>query len=298
MAFDPGEHMLYVSRRQDARIDTLSLDAVGFLQREGELTTPSGACYISTDHTGRFLLSAYYADGAVAVHRISQDGVARGPLLCWLDTGVGAHSIETDATNRFAFSCNIADAAGSNAVQQFLFDAHSGLLTPNAPPRVIGENGCGPRHFCFHPRSPLLYVSNEQGGSVTVYRLDPAVGTLVRWHTVSTLPPGFAGENTCSQIRITADGTSLFVPNRGHDSIANFALDPDTGELSLREIVPTEPVPRACQLDPTGRLLLVAGQESGRIAAYRIEPADGRLTALAVSEAGDSPMWILFLQRK
>ena len=298
MAFDPGERMLYVSRRQDARISTLTVDPDGGLSAVGEVPTESGACYVATDRSGRFLMSAYYADGAVAVHRIGDDGIAGGAPVCRLDTGAGAHSIETDATNRYAFSCNIAEPVGSNAVHQFLFDERSGVLRPNTPPRLIGENGCGPRHFCFHPRLPLLYVSNEQGGSVTAYRLDPGAGTLTRWHTVSTLPPDFDGENACAQIRITPDGTSLFAPNRGHDSIANFALDPDTGALSLRETVPTEPTPRACQLDPTGRLLLAAGQDSGRIAAYRIEPGDGRLTALAVSEVGDSPMWILFGQRE
>ena len=294
MAFDPAERRVYVSRRRDARISTLTVEPDGSLTPVGELQTPSGACYVSTDRTGRFLLSAYYADGAVAVHAIGDDGVAAGPPLCQHDTGAGAHILETDRTNRWAFSCTIAEPVGSNAVHQFLFDERTGTLRPNTPPRLIGENGCGPRHFCFHPRLPLVYVSNEQGGSVTAYRLDTGGGTLTRWHTVSTLPSGYAGENTCSQIRITPDGTGLFAPNRGHDSIANFALDARTGALALREVVPTEPVPRACQLDPAGRLLLAAGQDSGRIAAYRIEPSDGRLTPLAVSEVGESPMWILF----
>ena len=298
MAFDPGERLMYVSRRRDSRISTLTIEPDGSLTPAGELATPGGACYVSTDRTGRFLLSAYYADGAVAVHAIGGDGVAAGPPLCLLDTGAGAHILETDPTNRWAFSCTIAEPVGSNAVHQFLFDERTGTLRPNTPPRLIGENGCGPRHFCFHPRLPLVYVSNEQGGSVTAYRLDTGDGTLTRWHTVSTLPPGYQGENSCSQIRITPDGCCLFAPNRGHDSIANFALHPASGALSLREIVPTEPVPRACQLDPAGRLLLAAGQDSGRIAAYRIEPADGRLTPLAVSEVGDSPLWILFRSDK
>ena len=294
MAFDPHQRFVYVSRRRDARISTMTVEADGSLTPVGELQTQSDACYVSTDRTGRFLLSAYYAEGAVAVHAIGGDGVAAGAPICRLDAGTGAHILETDRTNRFAFACTIAKPVGSNAVHQFLFDERTGTLRPNTPPRLTGENGCGPRHFCFHPRLPLMYVSNEQGGSVTAYRLDPAAGTLTRWHTVSTLPPGYEGENTCSQIRITPDGTGLFAPNRGHDSIANFALDAETGALSLREIVPTEPVPRACQLDQAGRLLLAAGQESGRIAAYRIEPAHGRLTPLAVSEVGGSPMWILF----
>ena len=191
MAFDPAERRVYVSRRRDARISTLTVEPDGSLTPVGELQTPSGACYVSTDRTGRFLLSAYYADGAVAVHAIGDDGVAAGPPLCQHDTGAGAHILETDRTNRWAFSCTIAEPVGSNAVHQFLFDERTGSLRPNTPPRLIGENGCGPRHFCFHPRLPLVYVSNEQGGSVTAYRLDTGTGTLTRWHTVSTLPSGY-----------------------------------------------------------------------------------------------------------
>lgn len=294
MTFSPREQMLYVSCRRDTRVSTLRIDIAGDLIPAGELTTSSGACYVATDRTGNYLLSAYYADGKITVHRIGDNGIACGPLVCQLDTGVGAHSIETDVSNRYAFSCNIAESAGSNAVHQFLFDESSGFLIPNTPPRLIGENGCGPRHFCFHPRLPLLYVSNEQGCSVSVYRINSSGGTLTRWHTVSTLPSGFDGENSCSQIRITPDGKNLFAPNRGHDSIANFMLNPMNGALSLIEIVPTEPVPRACQLDPDGRLLLVAGITSGRIAVYRIERGDGTLKALGVYEVGEIPMWILF----
>lgn len=296
MAFDPCQRFLYVSRRRDERVSTLAVGLDGTLTPVGDFSTPSEACYLSTDRTGRFLLSAYYADGSVAVHGIRKDGVAVGPPICMRQVGVGAHVLDTDRTNRWAFSCTIATPVGSNAVHQFVFDDHTGQIGLNTPSRLIGENGCGPRHLCFHPWLPLMYVSNEQGGSVTAYDLDSVNGVLTRGQTVSTLPSDYQGENTCAQIRVTPDGTSLFVTNRGHDSIANFALDPKSGTLSLREILPTEQVPRACQIDPSGRLLLVAGQESGRIAAYRIESSDGKLAPLAVSEVGDSPMWILFVR--
>lgn len=244
MAFSPREQMLYVSCRRDTRVNTLRIDSAGDLSLAGELTTSSGACYVATDRTGYYLLLAYYADGKITVHRIGDNGIACGPLVCQLDTGVGAH-------------------------------------------------GCGPRH-CFHPRLPVLYVANEQGCSVSVYRINSSTGTLTRWHTVSTLPSGFDGENSCSQIRITPDGNNLFAPNRGHDSIANFMLNPMNGALSLIEIVPTETVPRACQLAPDGSLLLVAGIASGRIAVYRIEWEDRTLKALGMAEVGEMPMWILF----
>ena len=86
--------------------------------------------------------------------------------------------------------------------------------------------GClqGSSHFCFHPTQNILYFSNEQGSSVTGYRLDTAAGTLSAFQTITTLPAGCAERNTRSQIQIAPSG-KLYVPNRGHNSIAGFAVD-------------------------------------------------------------------------
>jgi 6-phosphogluconolactonase len=244
------------------------------------------------DQTRRFLFSAYYFDGLVAVHPIDENGAAGGPPVEWRSTAVKAHCFRTDPSNRYAF---VPHTGESNFIAQFKFDGETGALTPNDPPRVEADEGAGPRHFLFHPDKDVVYFSNEQGGSVTAYRFDPSAGTLAAFQTVSTLPEGFTEHNHCAQINITPSGRFLYVSNRGHDSIACFAIDGDTGELTALGQQPTEQRPRAFTVDPTGNFLLAAGQESGRLASYRIDAETGKLEPLKIYDIGDNPAWVLAL---
>ncbi len=159
---------------------------------------------------------------------------------------------------------------------------------------MVPEGPDGPRHFCFHPSLDVLYFSNEQGCSVTAYRLDRSRGTLTPFQTISTLPEGYKGENTCSQIRMAPSGRFLYAPNRGHNSIACFSVDA-SGRLTSLGQTPTERVPRVFNIDPQGRFLYAAGLESGRMASYRIDGTTGKLQPLEVYEVGKAPMWVLIL---
>ena len=107
------------------------------------------------------------------------------------------------------------------------------------------------------------------------------------------MPPNYDGNNSCSQIQITASGKFLYAPNRGHNSIACFAVDEDSGRLSPLGQVPTEPIPRAFSLDPEGKFLYVAGLESGRLASYRVDPDSGLLEPREGYDVGEGPMWVL-----
>ena len=111
--------------------------------------------------------------------------------------------------------------------------------------------------------------------------------------TITTLPQGYTARNTCSQIHLTASGQFLYVANRGHNSIAGFAVDAATGHLTSVGHVPTEAVPSAFALDPAGRFLVAAGTVSGRLASYRIDGASGQLTPLATYAAGQRPAAVL-----
>src|SRR5882762_4486997 len=155
---------------------------------------------------------------------------------------------------------------GPNVIMQFRFDQNTGRLTPNAPSRVEQADLVGPRHYCFHPTRDLVYFSNEQGCSVSLYRLDGTAGTLSGVQTASTLPDGYSARNTCSQIHLTPSGEFLYVGNRGHNSIAGFAVDSATGHLTAIGHVSTEAVPSAFGLDPAGNFLFTAGTAS---AAWR-----------------------------
>src|SRR5207248_1805874 len=182
---------------------------------------------------------------------------------------------------------------GPNVIFQFRFDAQTGRLSPNTPQRVEPPEPLGPRHYCFHPTRDIAYFSNEQGCSVTAYRLDPATGALSAVQTISTLPEGYTVRNTCSQIYLTPSARFLYVGNRGHNSIAGFAVDAATGRLTPAGHASTESVPTAFGLDSTGTLLFSAGTATGRLASYRIDGATGALTALDVYTVGKRPAAVL-----
>lgn len=295
---DPTRRFLYVARRGDREISSFAIDGrSGALTLIGTVGLESDPPFLSTDRNGRFLLSAYYAAGKIAVHPIGSDGAAFGPPIEWMDTAPGAHSVQTDPSNRFAFLPHIANPAnhGPNEIWQFRFDENTGHLTPNSPAKAIPPTGAGPRHFCFHPAKDMVYFCNEQGCSATAYALDPAAGTLAALQTVSTLPDGYAGQNMCAEVRMAPSGRFLYASNRGHNSIARFAVDAGSGLLSALGATSTEAVPRAFSLDPQGMFLIAAGQESGRLAAYRVDDASGALEPLATYAAGERPMWVLIM---
>jgi len=293
IAVDPDRRYMYVARKKSPRITSFAIDlATGDLDELGTISVAADPAYLATDKTGRFLFSASYFDGITAVHRIGEDGAAVEAPIEWRATGMRAHCIESDPANRYVFVPHIFREDAPNTIFQFHFDAATGRLTPNTPDRCDPPGPDGPRNFCFHPRMDIAYFSNEQGCSVGAYALDPDTGALSHIRTVTTLPKGWSGANECSQIRITPCGRFLFAPNRGHDSIAEFAVDPMNGDLRPLGHAPAEKIPRALQIDPAGRYLLSAGYKSGRLAVYRIDDRTGRLERIATHPLGVVPMWI------
>ena len=305
LALSPDRQMLYVGHRGQPAISSFRVDhATGRLTPQGTVASTHAPTFLATDRTGRYLLSAYYQGGYAAVHPVGADGAVGAPPIDSVATATGAHAIQTDPSNQFAFVPHIArlndnvlepvrEAPGPNVIVQFRFDAQTGHLTPNAPLRIEPEERLGPRHYCFHPTHAIVYFSNEQGCSVTAYRLDPATGTLSALQTITTLPDGYTARNTCSQIHIAASGKFLYVANRGHNSIAGFAVDAATGRLTAIGHVATEAVPSAFSLDPEGHFVFAAGSASGRLAAYRINGATGALTPVETYAVGQRPMGVL-----
>jgi 6-phosphogluconolactonase len=305
VAVSPDRRILYVGYRGTPGIESHRIDpASGALTSLGRIATEHPPTYLAPDRAGRYLLSAYYQGGYAAVHALGPDGAVRGPALDRHDTAPGAHAILTDPSNRFAFVPHIAqqndnvleppkNIPGFNFIAQFRFDPASGRLSHNAPFRLEPSARIGPRHYCFHPALDLAYFSDEQGCSVTAYRLDRASGTLAAVETVRSLPAGVSVRNTCSQIYLTPSARFLYVGNRGHNSIAGFSVDPATGRLTPAGHTPTEPVPTAFGLDSTGRFLFSAGTASGRLAAYRVDGETGALTPLETYAVGKRPAAVL-----
>lgn len=303
LAISLDRQTLYVGHREVPEITSHRIDQqTGELTQTGSVTPPGTPAFLATDRTGRFLLSSYYADGKAAVHPLGDDGSVGGAATCVLDTDSGAHAIQTDRSNRFAYVPHIArqsdnvleppkNIPGPNIIYQFRFDESTGALTANEPATLAQDDMIGPRHFTFHPSLDVVYFSNEQGCSVSSYTID-GEGRLTPLETVSTLPDGVTERNTCSQIQFSPDGSLLFVPNRGHNSIASFTVDGE-GRLTPADHASTEAVPSAFSLDPSGRYVFAAGSATGQLASYGIDGGTGQLTPLGTYAVGERPMWVL-----
>ena len=302
LAISPDRGTLYVSHREALNLSSHRIDpATGDLTQTGSVGVEDWPAYIATDRTGRHLTVAFYGGARAGVYPIGADGALGAEPTESVTTVDGAHAILTDRSNRFAYVPHIAyiqdnvleppkNIPGPNVIYQFRFDADTGRLTPNDP-LVLEMNGfLGPRHYCYHPSLDVVYFSDEQGSSVTAYNMD-SEGRLSAFQTISTLPEGHTERNTCSQIQMTPDARFLFVPNRGHNTIASFSVDAETGVLTAVDRASTEAVPSAFSLDPQGKFVFGAGSSTGRLSAHSID--EGRMTPLATYDVGARPMWVL-----
>ena len=262
-------------------------------------------CYLSFDKTGKYLLVANYTSGSVAVFPILSDGRLGEHTALLTDEGhLGpnkerqeaphAHWIEPSTHNHFV---DVADL-GLDRILIYKFDETDGSLTRGGPVDTISvalSPGAGPRHVAFAPDGKFIYALAELTSTVTVFAHD-AQNTFQKVQEISALPKGFTGRNDAAEVAIAPGGKFLYTSNRGHDSIAVFAIDSAKGTLTKLADVPTGgKEPRNFVIDPTGHYLLAENQNSNNIVGFRIDPATGLLTQVSTIENVLSPICIAFL---
>jgi 6-phosphogluconolactonase len=274
----------------------------GALSRRNEQLSEVGApCYVSVDQAGRVALVANYVGGSVALLPIHADGTLAPAAQVVQHRGTGpntarqdaphAHCIIPDPSNRFALASDL----GADRVFLYRLDLDGKKLHHVEGGDAIMRPGAGPRHIVFHPTLPLVFVANELDSTVTTLRFDSARGALSRLDTRSTLPSGWSGTNYPADIHVAASGSTLYVSNRGHNSIAVFSVSKSTGALALEQVVPTSgDWPRNFTLHPTGRWLLVANQRSDSIVVFARDRESGRLTPARSSISLASPVCLRF----
>jgi 6-phosphogluconolactonase len=244
-----------------------------------------GPCYVTVDRAGKNALVANYGSGSVACLPIGGDGRLAPASSFVQHHGASvdpqrqkephAHSINLDLANRFAVAADL----GLDKLLVYRFDTGQGTLSPNDPPFTQVAQGSGPRHFAFHPAGRHAYVINEILCTVTAFDYDSERGVLGEIQTVSTLPgiPVAKGYST-AEVQVHPSGRFLYGSNRGHDTIAIFAIDAATGRLQPSGHQSTGgKTPRNFGIDPTGRFLLAANQDSGTVVVFRIDPQSGQL---------------------
>jgi 6-phosphogluconolactonase len=244
-------------------------------------------CYIAVDKTGKYVLVANYSGGSVAVFPVLEDGRLGEASAFVQHSGRGtnpqrqegphAHSIDLSPDDRFA----IVDDLGLDETLIYKFDSAKGSLTANDPPYAKADPGVGPRHFAFHPNGKFAYVINEMGSTVAAFSYDATSGALHPLQTISTLPNSVSGHNNnAAEIQVHPSGRFLYASNRGHDSIAVFAIDANNGTLNPIEYASTKgESPRNFEIAPGGSQLFDANEKSDNLVIFRINTRTGRLTA-------------------
>jgi 6-phosphogluconolactonase len=311
LAIHPNHRFLYAVSETEAFAGKKSGAVSAFgIQQDGKLTLlnqqPSGGegpCHLAVDKTGKDVLVANYSGGSVSVVPIQESGKLGEPTAFVQHKGSGidkerqegphAHSINVDAANRFAFAADL----GLDKVLIYRFNPVKGTLSANDPPSASVKPGAGPRHFAFHPGGHSAYVINEMHSTVTAFSYDAGRGALQELQTISTLPENFKGENSTAEVQVHPSGKFLYGSNRGHDSIAIFAIDPAKGTLHLVGHQSTQgKTPRNFGIDPTGRYLLAANQDSGTVVVFRIDQESGRLSPNGQVVDVPSPVCVKFLE--
>jgi len=322
LAFNAAGTRLYSANETDRVGDTKegSVSAFAIDRTTGKLaplnTVKSGGAgptYVSIHPSGKFVLVANYFGGSVAVLPIVENGrlgaasdvkspegkigptkATNAPKGSFAFSGhdrTHAHMIQADPSGKFVLHVDL----GLDKIFVWKFDEKKGTLTPNEPPFVSLPPGDGPRHFYFHPNGKWLYSIQEEGSTIVLFDYDSATGRLTSRQTISSLPPGFAGSNFCSEILVSADGKFVYAGNRLHDSIGIFAVGAN-GTLSYAGDEWTRGnYPRSFDFDPTGKFLYSCNQRGDNIAAFRVDAKSGGLSFTGHYTPVGNPSIIVFL---
>jgi 6-phosphogluconolactonase len=259
----------------------------------------SSPCHVSVDPGGRYALVANYGAGVVAALPIATDGhllpatavvQQEGPsIVAGRQDGPHAHMIKAAPDGQFILATDL----GADAIFIYRLNADTGQLERHGSAHT--EPGAGPRHFAFTPDGRTVYVINELASSLTAWSWEGERGTLSPVQTVSLLPEGFTGENSGAEVIVSPDGRFVYASNRGHDSIAIFAVRGERGELEpVGHELTQGKSPRGFTLDPGGRWLLAANQRSDTIITFRRDGETGLLTATGQVTASPTPVAIVF----
>ncbi len=294
LALHPKLSVLYAATGSSAPADHYDAAAAAYAidPATGGLTLMSSvktggrhAVYVSIDPSAQTALLAEYISATVCAVKIAPDGNLVKVTSSLPQTGSSIHpkrqqhayphSFTYDPAGRYGFSPDL----GADKVFVYRVNAATGSLEPNDPAFVTVAPGSGPRHMVFDAAAKHAYLANELSNTIIAFKYDSAAGKLTPVQTTSTLPDDFKGQNTAADIRLHPSGKFLYASNRGHESIAIYAVNFQDGTLSLIGFSPVQVgMPRGFALDPTGAYLIAAGQQSDSLSLFAISQASGLLT--------------------
>lgn len=248
--------------------------------RQQLLENGASPCYIGIDNERGLLFDANYHRGLVHAYKILEDGTLELSDTA-VHNGSGPHPNQAAPHAHYAdltpdkrlVSCDL----GTDEVH--VYDVSlDGKLTVASVFNAVA--GAGPRHLVFHPTFDFAYIIGELNNTITVVSYNPENGQMEAKQTISTLPSADI-ESSGGAIRISSDGRFLYASNRGHDSIAVFAINETGDHLTLIEIVSSEgDFPRDFTLNQTEEFLICSHQESDNLVLFNRSTETGKLNMI------------------
>ncbi len=306
LALHPTKPILYACGQPNKPFadgsDSVAAFAIGAahgLKFLGESTIGGkGSCHVAVDATGHTVAVANYGDGSFATIKLGEDGIPGEIATVIQHTGSGpnkprqdgphAHGVYFDKANQHLFVPDL----GLDQVFIYPFDAGISKLG-DALPSLTTAAGAGPRHLAFSPDEKNAYVINELANTVLATSYDGGKFKLLG--TVPTLPMDFSERSTTAEIEVHSNGRFVYGSNRGHNSIVVYRRDPQTGELTFLQHAPCGgKIPRHFKIDPTGKWLLCAHQDSNTISVLPLDPATGLLGEPGNTVSAPASICLLF----
>lgn len=291
LALASGRRTLYAAHElPQGLVSAFAIGDSGSLRLLG--TQPSGGAqpiHVSVHPSGRYLLTANWGSGSIAVHPLAADGTPGPATDVVANPKRHAHMMVTDPTGRWVLAVHL----GAGAVFTYHLDLESGRLRQQS--QMPLHPGAGPRHLAFHPRGTTVFVVNELGSTVTACGYDPHSGRLQPGETVPTVPAATPADNYPSAVLVSPDGRFVYVANRfvgehGHDSIGVLATKP---HLRLVATYPCKQFPRDMAFADSGCLLWVANERADVVEGLAVDRADGSLRPAGPTLAVLKPTCVL-----
>ncbi len=285
-SFSPDKRFLYAIT-EGANISSFrfSPSAGGLTLINKQSSGGQGPIHISTEKTGRFLFTANYDSGSLAVLPVQADGSLMPVTQVLLQSGRSidsirqtkpyVHSVVPTPDNRFLIAADL----GTDKINIFHIDLRDSLtpLKPSGQGAVNMIPGSGPRFFIFDRRGTRAYVVQELNGMITAFDYDGAA--LTAFQSASMLAPGFAGRSGAADLHISPDGKYLYATNRGDaNEVVIFSIA-DNGSLTYagRYQSPVKR-PRYFAIDPSGSFLLLTHQGSDDVTILKRDQVTGLLS--------------------
>jgi 6-phosphogluconolactonase (cycloisomerase 2 family) len=303
LAFDRTLNFLYTVHGDLSDITAMGIDpAEGTLRLINRQSTEGkNPVHLAIDPSNRFVVVANHITSTLALLPRNEDGSLGAVVdLVKLEGKIGPHRVEQPFAKPHQVEFDPSGAfivvpdKGLDLVFTYRLDAERAKLVPAGEP-VKAREGAGPRHVAFHPAGRLAYVVNELDSTVTAYRFDPVNGTLAPFQVLPAVPDSYTGNSRAAEIAVSTDGRFVYASNRGHDSIATFALDAASGRLApLGWTTSGGKTPRFFALGPSDRFLFAANEDSDTVSIFARDARNGTLTATGRMVQVGSPVCILF----